>query len=177
MVATTSPAKRLVISFPTKSLAARRARTGLYPSIAVIRAVCSARELTWGASLHGLKAQPADLAEASNRRIGQHVHFMAPPDEFGGETNGWRDGPSSVDHRQQEPGTAMPQVFNHHWPALARSRCAALTISISSTMTISSLIGVAQQVGAERQRALVVAPHADHPRVRELQQACPFGDG
>jgi hypothetical protein len=52
----------------------------------------------------------------------------------------------------------MPQVFSHHLPAPARSRCAALTISISSIMTISSLIGVAQQVGAERQRDFVVAP-------------------
>ena len=83
---------------------------------------------------------------------------MAPPDEFRGETHGRRNGPSAVDHRQQEPGTAMPQLFSHQRPALARSRCAALTISISSTMTISSLIGVAQQVGAERQRAFVVAP-------------------
>jgi hypothetical protein len=62
----------------------------------------------------------------------------------------------------------MPQVFSHHWPALARSRCAALTVSISSTMTISSLIGVAQQVGAERQRALVVAPHENCNKVVRL---------
>ncbi|MGC5173275.1 cation:proton antiporter [Microbacterium sp. DT81.1] len=41
------------------------ARTGLRPSIAAIRAVCSDRELMWGASLHGLKAQPADPANAS----------------------------------------------------------------------------------------------------------------
>ena len=92
-----------------------------------------------------------------DRRIGQYAHLMAPPDEFGGETHGRRHGPSAVDHRQQEPGTAMPQMFGHQRPALARSGCAALTIGNSSTMTISSPIGVAQQAGAEPQRAFVVA--------------------
>ncbi|MHA7155996.1 hypothetical protein [Arthrobacter sp. TMN-50] len=53
----------------------------------------------------------------------------------------------------------MSPVFSHHRPAPARSKGAALAISISSTIAISSLIGVAQQVDAERQRAFVVAPH------------------